>query len=329
MFAERLKPGDEIRIIAPSASIALLKEKQMELAESRLKQLGFHVTFGQHVYKHDEFYSTSIEERVHDLHDAFQDKKVKAILSGLGGYNANQLLPHLDYDLISRNPKILCGYGDMSILSLAIYQKTGLVTYVGPDLSVLGYRHGVEYTIDMFVSALTNDAPYEIYPSTHWSEDHWYKEKEQVNFHNQDEYLVLQPGKAEGRMIAGNLTSLTMLQGTGYMPSLKESILMIEDDRESYPQTFDRALQSLLQQPGANDIKAVLIGRFQTESSMTEASLRKIIKSKAELSQIPIIANVNFGHVHPMATIPIGAKASIAPGEDGVEMIIEQKEEFK
>lgn len=326
MFAERLKPGDEIRVIAPSASIALLKEEQLNLAVNRLNQLGFHVTFADHVHEHDEFYSTSIEERIKDLHDAFVDENVKGILSGLGGYNANQLLAHLDYDLIRKNPKFFCGYGDMTALSLAIYQKTGLVTYIGPDISVLGYKHGVEYTWEMFLTALTNDAPYEIYPSSYWSEDHWYKEKESVSFIKQDQYLVLQKGQAEGRIIGGNLTTLALLQGTEYRPSLKNAILFIEEDGESYPQTFERTLQSLLQQSDAKELKAVLIGRFQKESSMTEAALRKIIQTKDELKHVPVVANLNFGHVHPMVTIPIGAYVTVDASDGGVEIIIEQKE---
>jgi len=329
MFADRLKPGDEIRVIAPSASMALLKEDQINIAVNRLTQLGLRVTFGEHVYKHDEFYSTSIEERVKDLHNAFSDNSVKCILSGLGGYNANQLLDHLDYDLIRKNPKIFCGFGDMSALSLAIYQKTGLVTYIGPDLSVLGYKHGVEYTIDMLLNALTNDAPYEIYPSSQWSEDHWYKEKDDVSFYEQKEYLVLQAGKAEGVIVGGNITNLSLLQGTVYRPSLRNAILFIEADSELYPQTFDRTLQSLLQQPDAKDLRAVLIGRFQKESNMTEAAIRKIVDTKAELKHVPVIANVNFGHVHPVATIPVGAHATVVANVDDIEIMIEQTEEIE
>ena len=109
------------------------------------------------------------------------------------------------------------------------------------------------------------------------------------------------------------------------MPFLKNAILFIEDDRESYPQAFDRDLQSLLQQPGARDIQAILIGRFQKESNMTEEALRKIIASKKEIAHIPIIANVSFGHVQPMATIPIGCYATVSANKKETEIWIEQK----
>ncbi len=125
MFAPKLQPGDEIRIIAPSTSMAVVKEKQIENAVSRLNKLGFTISYGKHVYVHDEFFSSSIEERLEDLHEAFLNPNVKGILTGIGGYNSNALLKYINYDVIRNNPKIFCGYGDTTALSLAIYEKTG------------------------------------------------------------------------------------------------------------------------------------------------------------------------------------------------------------
>ncbi len=326
MFAQRLKPGDEIRVIAPSASMAIVKEKQLEIAENRMKQLGFQVTYARNVHNHDEFYSTSIEDRIQDLHEAFRAPKVKAILTAIGGYNANQLLHKIDYEIIRENPKIFCGYGDTTALNLAIYQKTGLVTYSGPHFSTFGVKHGIEYTMEMFLNAVTNDAPYEIYPSSHWSDDPWYKDQEDREWVQQDEYLVIQTGETEGRLVGGNLSTLNLLQGTNNMPSLKDAILFIEEDSESHPQDFERKLQSLLQQSDAKDIKAILIGRAQKEANMTEQALRKIIATKSEIVHLPIIANVNFGHVHPMATLPIGARATVAAAANDCEIFVEHKE---
>jgi muramoyltetrapeptide carboxypeptidase LdcA involved in peptidoglycan recycling len=326
MFAKNLKPGDEIRVIAPSASMAIVKEEQLEIAENRMKQLGFQVSYAKNVHKHDEFYSTSIKDRIQDLHEAFLDPKVKAILSAIGGYNANQLLREIDYDIIRNNPKIFCGYGDTTALNLAIYQKTGLITYLGPHFSTFGVKHGIEYSLEMFLNAVTNDAPYEIYSSSHWSDDPWYKDQDNREWIEQDGYLVLQTGEAEGRLVGGNLSTLNLLQGTEFMPTLKDAILFIEDDSESHPQDFERKLQSLLQQPDAKKIKAIIIGRFQKESNMTEQALRKIIATKKEISRLPVIANVNYGHVHPMATLPLGARAAVTAAADGCEIFVEHKE---
>ncbi|MBB6444578.1 S66 family peptidase [Bacillus benzoevorans] len=326
MFAQNLQPGDEIRVIAPSASMAIVKEKQLEIAENRMRQLGFRVTYGKNVHNHDEFYSTSIEDRIQDLHEAFLEPKVKAILTAIGGYNANQLLGEIDYDLIRKNPKIFCGYGDTTALNLAIYQKTGLVTYSGPHFSTFGVKHGMEYSLEMFLNAVTNDALYEIYPSSHWSDDPWYKDQDNREWIKQDGYLVLQTGEAEGRVVGGNLSTLNLLQGTEFMPSLKDTLLFIEEDSESHPQDFERKLQSLLQQSDAKEIKAILIGRFQKESNMTEQALRKIIATKRDIAHLPVIANVNYGHVHPMVTLPLGARAAVTAAADGCEIFVEHKE---
>lgn len=326
MFARKLQPGDEIRVIAPSTSAALVKSEQLKIAEDRLNQLGFRVTYGKNIFEHDEFFSTSVEERIEDLHDAFKDPNVKGILSVLGGYNANQLLKRMDYDLIRNNPKVFCGYSDITALSLSIYHKTGLVTYSGPHFSSFGVKYGFEYTLESFLTAITNDAPYEIEPSSHWSDDPWYLDQEKREFYDQESYLVVQEGKARGRLVGGNLCTMNLLQGTEFMPSLKDAILFIEDDNESHSQVFDRDLQSLLHLPDAKDLRAILIGRFQKDSNVTDEAIKKIIDSKPELKNIPVIANVNFGHVQPMATIPIGSLATVEASSKGTDIFIEQAE---
>nr|WP_263326039.1 S66 peptidase family protein [Neobacillus sp. Marseille-Q6967] len=312
MLPNRLSPGDEIRVIAPSTSMAVIKGKQVEIATERLTNLGFHVTFGKHVDEHDEFFTTSIEQRLEDLHDAFRDPNVKGILTAIGGYHANQLLKSIDYDLIRENPKVFCGFSDITALSNAIYRKTGLITYSGPHFSSFGVKYGVDYTLQSFLEALTNDAPYEMVPSTSWSDDKWFLDQEDRKFIEQEGYLVIQEGKAEGTLIGGNLCTLNLLQGTEYMPSLKNSILFIEDDEESHAHSFDRDLQSILHLPDANEIRGILIGRFQNGSNVTETAIKRIIQTKEELRDIPVIANVNFGHVQPITTIPIGVHADIS-----------------
>lgn len=323
MLPKRLSPGDEIRVIAPSTSMALVKDKQIDIAVERLNQLGFHVTFGKNVYDHDEFYTTSIKDRIEDLHDAFKDPNVKGIFAALGGFHANQLLKYIDYELIRANPKVFCGYSDITALIAAIHKKTGLITYYGPFFSSFGIKYGVEYTMQSFLEAVTNDAPYEVDPSETWSDDPWYLDQENREFIKQDGYLILQEGEASGTLIGGNLSTLNLLQGTEYMPILKDSILFIEDSKESHPQSFDRDLQSLLHLHDASGIKGILIGRFQKDTNMTEAAIKKIIYSKEELRHLPVIANVNFGHVQPIATIPFGGKATIFANESYTKIIIE------
>ncbi len=121
----KLKKGDEIRVVAPSRSMNLLNDETIEVATKRLEDLGFKVTFGKNVNKEfdSNFMCASIEDRVNDLHDAFSDKNVKAILTVIGGFNINQILDYLDYDLIKNNPKIICGFSDITALLNAICEN--------------------------------------------------------------------------------------------------------------------------------------------------------------------------------------------------------------
>lgn len=318
----KLKQADEIRVISPSRSLAIIAPKIIEIATERLKKLGFKVTFSKHVKKRDEFDSSPIKSRIEDIQEAFLDKKVKAILTVIGGFNSNQLLKYLDYNLIKSNPKIFCGYSDITALQNAIYAKTGLVTYSGPHFSTFGMLKGIEYTLEYFQKCLMEEKPFEIKPSKFWSDDPWYKDQENRKFIKNKGYLIINKGGAEGTLIGGNLSTLNLLQGTEFMPPLEEKILFLEDDELSSPPIFSRDLQSLIHQPGFKKVKGLVIGRFQLKSKMTEELLKKIIKTREELNQIPVIANVDFGHTTPQATLPIGGKVKILAKSNQIKIEI-------
>jgi len=318
----KLQEGDEIRIISPSRSLGIISKESRVLACSRLQELGLTVTFSRHAEEQDAFNSSSISSRVADLHEAFSDKRVKGILTTIGGFNVNQLLPYLDYSLIQRNPKILCGYSDITALQNAIYAKTGLVTYSGPHFSTFAMQKGFEYTLDYFKKCFMTSEPIPLLPSPTWSDDAWYKDQNKRKFIKNKGYLVLHEGSAEGTVIGGNLCTLNLLQGTPFMPSLKNTILFVEDDEESKPQHFDRDLQSLLHQPGFAGVRGLVIGRFQKASGMTDDLLAKIITSKQELDHIPVVAGVDFGHTTPHITFPIGGTGSLTAKKQQVSLQI-------
>ena len=133
---KKLAPGMHIRVVSPSASIEHIGGFEANLAaKERLEKLGFTVSFSEHYLENDMLGSASIESRVADIHAAFADDSVDAILATIGGFNCNELLPYLDFELIARNPKIFCGYSDTTALLSAIYSKTGMKTYMGPSYS--------------------------------------------------------------------------------------------------------------------------------------------------------------------------------------------------
>jgi len=320
----KIKKGAHIRIIAPARSLKLLSETTIKEASDRLEGFGFKLSFGKHVSEIDEFNSSSIESRIEDLHDAFADKTVDAILTVIGGYNSNQLLQYIDYELIAQNPKIICGFSDVTALANAITAKTGMITYLGPHFSSWGMKYGFEYSLENFAKCCMEEIAFDLLPSKEWSDDPWYIDQEKRDFITNDGYWILNPGHAIGRVVGGHVRCLNALQGTQYWPGLDDAILILEEDAEISPPLFDRQLQSLVHQLDFNGVKGILIGRFQKETKMTREILQKIISTKPELQNLPIIANIDFGHTTPLATLPVGGSLEImAMGDNAKIRIIE------
>lgn len=311
IYPNKLKQGDEIRIIAPSRSLSIIGKETREIANKRFSDLGLKLTFGKHILETDEFNSASIESRIDDFHDAFADKNVKAAITVIGGFNSNQLLRYIDWDLVRNNPKIFLGYSDITALNNAIYAKTGLVTYSGPQYSSFGQKLYFDYTLDYFKKCLMSEESFEIKKSDKWSDDPWYLDQNKRELIDNSGYLIINDGKAEGTILGANLCTFNLLQGTEYFPDLTNSVLFIENDQTSNPFLFDRDLQSLIYLFGFNTVRGLMIGRFQKKSNMTNDLLFKIIKSKKELNNMPVIANVDFGHSDPKITFPIGGEVKI------------------
>ncbi|MFB5253234.1 S66 peptidase family protein [Bacillus mycoides] len=325
MLPTKLKKGDEIRIISPSCSLSIVSNENRDLAIKRLTDIGFQVTFSKYADEIDRFASSSISSRVQDLHEAFRDPNVKAILTTLGGYNSNGLLKHLDYDLIRENPKIFCGYSDITALSNALYTKTGLVTYSGPHFSSFGMEKGLDYTTEYFLKCLASNEPIEILPAETWSDDSWYMDQENREFIKNEGYVSIQEGEATGDIIGGNMSTFNLLQGTPYMPSLQGKILFLEEDSltgKATLKTFDRYLYSLMQQTDFEYVKGIVIGRMQKGAECMIEDIQEMIASKPELAHIPIIANASFGHTTPIFTFPIGGRAKIISNKESSAITI-------
>jgi muramoyltetrapeptide carboxypeptidase LdcA involved in peptidoglycan recycling len=234
------------------------------LLKTDLGELDLEVSFSKNAEEKDEFFSSTVKSRLKDLHDAFADKSIKAIFTTIGGFNSNQLLKYLDYNLIRRNPKILCGYSDITALNNAIYKKTNLVTYSGPHFSTLGMTKGLDYTLEYLKKCLFNKNQFEIKPSKNWSDDPWYENQQKRKFIKNTGFLIVNEGDAEG----------------------------------------------------------ITIGRFQKASRITPEKIIKIIKTKNELKNIPVIAGVDFGHTTPQITFPIGGRARLLVKKKNVKLEI-------
>ena len=326
MIPNKLKPGDEVRVIAPSRSMAILGEDCKKLATERLEALGLKVTFGKHVMEADpDYFAASKEARVEDLNDAFRDPNVRAILTVIGGFNSNQILDYIDYEAIKNDPKIFCGFSDITALSNAIHAKTGVVTYSGPHYSSFGMLKGFEYTLEYFKKMFFEENEFEITSSNEWSDDAWFIDQENRKFIPNDGMFIINEGEAEGDIIGGNLCTLNLLQGTEYMPNIENKVLFLEDDDMAgkiFLMEFDRNLQSLVHMPEFKTVRGIVLGRSQVATEMTKEKWIKLIKNKPELANIPVVAGADFGHSTPIFTFPVGGHARVKAKDGKIEIFV-------
>lgn len=328
MIPTSLKKGDEVRVIAPSGSLSRLSKENFDIAKNRFFQLGLNLTISENAFIINQYGSSSIEQRIHDLEESFKDKNVKMIICAIGGYNCNEILDYINYDIIKSNPKIIIGYSDITALLNAITSRTGLVTYYGPNFTDFAIKKGFDYTLDYFSKILVDNGLIKIEASSEFSDDKWYIDQENRTFLSNEGHIVVNSCNQdliEGKIIAGNLSTLQLLQGTIYMPDLTDKILFLEDDDlvgENFLFEFSRNLESLLCQKGGDKIKSIIIGRNQLKTKLSNNDFSEMLKKKEKLKNIPIIINVDFGHTKPLITIPIGGYCKIA--KDNIYIVNEK-----
>ncbi len=326
MIPLKLKPGDEIRVVAPARSLALpwLTEELKTIANKRFEKLGLRLTFSSSVMDIDYMSSSSIKKRVKDLHEAFKDKNVKAIITVIGGYNSIEILPYLDYQLIKNNPKIICGYSDITAVLNGIYAKSGLITYYGPHYFDFGELRGFDYTLEYFEKCLFREDEYSLLESDLWSDEKWGRDQKNRNFFKNKGLLSIQEGEAEGVVVGGNISTLQLLRGTEYWPARKDKyIFFIEDDDEYGIDHLNRNIVSLCLDKSFTNCVGMVFGRFQIGSNISTELLRKIVKrNRKTIGDIPIIVNADFGHTTPKATLPLGGTAKIISARNSQLKII-------
>jgi muramoyltetrapeptide carboxypeptidase LdcA involved in peptidoglycan recycling len=329
---DKLRAGDEVRILALSRSIGGLKQypgisdADVEFARKGLEALGLRVSFGRHVMETNAHLTVSVESRLEDLRDALNDASVKGILAVTGGIGAIQLLNRLDFELIAAHPKILCGYSDITFLCNAIYGRTGVVTYNGPHFSTFMMHRGFDYTLRYFRACLFDAAPFDAVASPEWSDDNWLKDQENRHYFPNGGWWGIHDGKVEGTVLGGGFFALNLLQGSEFFPPLDEAILFLEHPAEgkSTLMNLDMGLRALAHQPQFRKVRAIVIGRYASNNGgIDRDKMSALINDIPELAGLPVIANCDFGHTSPILTLPIGGRCRIkvSGGETQLTML--------
>ncbi len=302
MLPTKLKIGDTIGVVAPSNPIIGHNIEELERAKEIVQKSGFKIKFSKHIFSNTNGYSNTAKEKAEDLNEMFQDQEVKMIWCAKGGNNSNTTFEFLDYDLIKRNPKILCGYSDITSLTNVIHAKTGLVTFSGTN----------------FKTIATDETDYSY-------QEAWKRFVEgSLEIGKEDEeYVTIQEGQAEAELIGGNLNCLHSLVNGRYQVNFRNKILFIEDlGIESNPAMISHFLAHMKQNGVFNQIKGMWIGNYQHESNITlEQIVLDILEEKCGF---PIIKSNHFGHIETKTVIPIGTKARIDTNQSEKIKLIEQ-----
>jgi muramoyltetrapeptide carboxypeptidase len=318
--APRLRPGDAVGIVSPSWPGAALFPHRVENGVKQLERMGFRVVLGRHALSQRDYVSESAENRVADLHELFEDPEVRAIVAAIGGDHCAHLLPHLDFDRLAKHPTILMGYSDVTVLNVAVWRTTGLVTFNGPALLTDFAEHPriFEYTESSFLHITGRAEPVGcVQPADFWTDEilDW-SQKLDLERPRQRQpspgWSWLQPGRAEGVLVGGCLESLQHLRGTPYWPDLEGSILFLETSEEKpSPATVDGLLMDYENMGALERLAGLLFARPMGYSEDEKQELRQVIVERTRRHGFPVVADMDFGHTEPRFVLPVGCRARI------------------
>jgi len=300
-----ISKGDYIGIVAPASPPH--DESVIERCKDFLERKGLQVILGKKVYKKNGFLAGTDQERAKDFTDIYLNKKVKAIFSLRGGYGSVRIAPLIPWKRIFSSPKPFIGFSDVTTFH-SIFSKGKVISYHGPVLTQILRQEG-----------RVQDAMWEsLYSKLSRSFS-----GENV-FSDTSDMKVIVKGKAEGKLVGGNLCTLVSLLGTKYEPYYAGSVLFLEDIGEE-PYKVDRFFTQLILSGRLNKVKAILLGSFtdcdpKVKSNIFRQNVTDVIKERLGNLKIPVISGLPFGHGDINETLPVGAVVTIEAKTSNVEI---------
>lgn len=294
----RLKPGDTVGLVCPAAP-AYSKETVRVIVES-MQALGLKVKMGAKMWERYGYLAGKDADRAADLNAMFADPQVQAILCVHGGWGCARLLPLLNYDTIRQNPKILIGYSDITALLLGIYSQTGLITFHGPE----GAATWNSFTVNYFRKVLMQGEAV-LYENP--------KEKGDNLTQVTDRISTLNGGKARGKLLGGNLTVLSHLLGSKYVPDWKGSLIFVEDVYEDVYR-MDRMITHLKLTGALDDMAGFIFGKCtkcDPGDGFGSLTLEDVFDDHIRPTRKPAYSGAMIGHISYKFTIPVGIEAEM------------------
>jgi muramoyltetrapeptide carboxypeptidase len=294
----RLEVGDTIGLVAPANATFLAEE--LAIARETFEALGLRVKIGPHLLDRYGYFAGRDEARAADVNGAFADPAIDAVFALRGGWGSARLLPLLDYGLIRKHPKILMGYSDVTALLLAVHARTGLLTFHGP----VGVSTWTPFSIEHMAAVLFEaEAPLLENPV----------ELRDGIVQVEDRIQTIAPGRARGRLLGGNLTVLTAIVGSPYLPSFDGAILFVEDTGEQVYRV-DRMLTQLALAGVLSRVAGVVFGRCtdcKPGDGYGALTLDEVLADHVKTLRVPAFRGAMIGHIDKQFTIPVGGEAEI------------------
>ncbi len=333
----KLREGDTVGIVTPSWAGPHVFPKVYELGVKNLQELfGLEVKEFSTTRAYERYIRTHPQARAIDINEAFADPEVKGIISSVGGDDSIRILPYLDLDVITSNPKIMMGFSDTTTL-LTWLNQNDLVTFYGPSV-MAGFSQmrsmpsqEVEHIRDVLFEGKTLD--YFAFPT--WSEGYpQWKEDRNLGKINPSKmgrgwHWLQGESPATGRLFGGCFEVLEMMKGTRYWPdeSFWNGRILFLETSENVPgiEEVVRGLRNYGIQGALEAISALLIGRLRGYSQVNKRKLEgavvETVREEFGRSELPIVANLDFGHTDPQLILPLGGKVEVNPSERCIQLV--------
>jgi len=306
----RLKPGAVVGIISP-ASATFVRE-ELDIVLDAVRGLGLVPKLAPHVGDRYGYLAGTDKNRAADINQFFQDPQVAALLPIRGGWGCSRILPYLDYKVIRQNPKIIIGFSDITALILGINARSQLVTFHGPH-GLTSWRRGQTESFRRVL--FTGETVTIANPKDGDDGDRLMQVKNRIQ--------TITPGIAKGKLIGGNLSVLSGIVGSPYLPNMAGAILFLEDTGENIYR-LDRLMTHLKIAGVFNKLAGFVFGQCPgctPDADYGSLTLEEVVWGHIQPLKIPAYYGAAIGHVENIVTLPIGLEVEIDAKAGTIKML--------
>jgi muramoyltetrapeptide carboxypeptidase len=294
----RLRPGDAVGLVAPAG--AVWSPADVEIAQEVARALGLEPRLGAHVRDRHGYLAGKDEDRAADVNRFFADPSVAAVLAITGGWGCARILPHLDWETIRRRPKVVAGFSDVTGLLCGLHARAGLVTFHSPVL----LSSWPPFSVDLW-RRVVFDGEAVTMANPPGAETRLVQRESRTR--------TIAPGRARGRLVGGNLTVLSALVGTPFLPSFDGAVLFLEDVREEIYRV-DRMMTQLRLAGLLGRIRGFVFGscsRCEPGRGFGSLTLEEVLDEHVGPLGVPAYQGAMIGHQERQFTVPVGVEVEV------------------